>query len=188
MPRTAESQPTADALPGATVSAAVCERLPQTCPPAPAVEQVRQKLFDSLKLALLDQAASRAGGSASSEDACRGLDSAIVVYGMGGAGKSTLASALLRSSEVQNAFEGGLCWVSVGQTPDLRWMLGSLVSQLSASSAPAGSESVAALSELLESAAEEATAQGRRVLCVLDDVWDTEHARQLGTPRKAATQ
>ena len=111
----------------------------------------------------------------------------MVVHGMGGAGKSTLASALLRSDEVQAAFEGGLCWVSVGQMPDLQLLLGSLVAQLSPSCAPSQVTSVAALSERLEAAAEEAAAEGRRLLCVLDDVWEAEHAQVLGKPLKAAT-
>jgi len=40
---------------------------------------------------------------------------------------------------------------------------------------------------LLESAAKEATAEGRHVLCVLDDVWEAQHAHVLGTPLKAVT-
>jgi len=95
-----------------------------------------------------------------------------------GPGKSTLAFALLRSDEVQAAFEGGLCWVSVEQTPDLRLLLGSLVTQL-ASTASGGPASATALTELQETVVEEPKADGKRVLCVFDDVWDTADVRQL---------
>jgi hypothetical protein len=133
------------------------------------------------------RAAAAAAGAAAGGPGSVSAARLVVLCGPSGVGKSTLASTLLRNAEVQAAFDGGLCWASVGQTPDLRQLLGSLLAQLSPSRAPSGSASVAALSELLEAAATEIAAEGRRMLCVLDDVWDAEHAKVLGAPFKAAT-
>ena len=39
------------------------------------------------------------------------------VHGMGGIGKTVLASALARSPRVRERFVDGIYWVTVGQTP-----------------------------------------------------------------------
>lgn len=161
-------------------SSRLSHRVPSTCPPPPLAEQPRRGLFATLKQLLLDKDAEATGGNVRP-------GSQVVVYGMGGCGKSTLASSMLRSEEVQTAFAGGLCWVSVGQLPEFDFLLHTLLVQLSPSSASYGVKGIAALSELIETVTEAAAAEGRRVLCVLDDVWNAEHAHVLGAPLKAAT-
>ena len=163
--------------------------VPPECPALPRTYDARPALMSKL-LARLDDAAGRSSG----------LDGATVIVGMGGTGKSTLATALMRTVALGGEYER-LCWVSLGQTPDVRRLLGVLLGQLQAprtagdADAGAGAGTGAAQraqsrmgeEELSEEvlAAQVAAAVARcsgRVLCVLDDVWDGAHAVSLGTP------
>ena len=58
-----------------------------------------------------------------------GLPGATVAYGMGGAGKSILAASLVRHPAVRSRFQH-LCWLPIGQTPDMRRVLAMLHGQL----------------------------------------------------------
>ncbi|MDT3445924.1 MULTISPECIES: NB-ARC domain-containing protein [unclassified Pseudofrankia] len=96
--------------------------------------------------------------------------------GMGGAGKSTLARALLVDPALQESFPDGLLWVSVGQDPDLASGLTRVASALGD---PGPITDVAAGRERLR----RLLTTGRRLL-VLDDVWDADAllAFDLGLP------
>ena len=52
------------------------------------------------------------------------------ISGLGGLGKSVLATALVLDEEVQARFKDGILWVTLGQNPDLQTMLGGWVRQL----------------------------------------------------------
>ena len=60
-----------------------------------------------------------------------GKSSAVGVQGMGGIGKTVLASALAHDTDVRQAFPDGIYWLTIGQKPDvldlqnqlLRWLL-----------------------------------------------------------------
>lgn len=100
-----------------------------------------------------------------------GFDSVVGLVGMGGQGKSTLARAAVHDRLVVEAFPDGIAWVQVEQ----------------------GWSAVAVLSAVLEAledaapAADEADAkrrlrrlfQGRRLLVVLDNLWDRDVMRAL---------
>jgi len=92
----------------------------------------------------------------------------IGVQGMGGIGKSVLASALAHHPETRRAFPDGIYWVPLGQQPDLPALQRKLVSDLGGSEdftdASVGKER---LRELLEDLA---------AMVVLDDVWQREDA------------
>ena len=90
------------------------------------------------------------------------------IHGMGGIGKSVLASALARDHEVRRAFPDGVLWVGIGQQPTLVTLQRRVAQALGDpghfDNEPQGKGQ---LVELLEQKA---------VLLVLDDVWDTTHA------------
>lgn len=46
------------------------------------------------------------------------IDQVVVLHGMGGIGKSSLAAALARTSRVRRAFEHGTIWVDLGRSAD----------------------------------------------------------------------
>ena len=94
--------------------------------------------------------------------------------GMGGVGKTMMAAALVRDQEVLAAFDK-ICWVSVGQEPDMLALQSTLHKQLVNKPLPDGAKAdeVLALGEL------KAAAKDVAVLLVLDDVWVASHATPL---------
>ena len=97
------------------------------------------------------------------------------------AGKTTTTAALARDVEVRSRF-GRICWVSVGQEPDMGALQQTLYRQLVKRPLPetATSDEQLALEELKEAA------QGLSVLLVLDDVWEAGHATPLNFVDPAA--
>jgi WD40 repeat protein len=92
-----------------------------------------------------------------------------VVCGAGGYGKTALVRALCHDEAVQNAFDDGVLWVTLGENPGpLTGRVEDLIATLSGHRPGfAGIEaSTAALAELLAD---------RDVLIVIDDVWDRAH-------------
>jgi len=90
------------------------------------------------------------------------------LQGMGGIGKSVLASALAHRPDVRRAFPDGIYWVTLGQGPNIADLHRGLVHTLGGggffSSVDAGKEK---LRELMRE---------RAALLVLDDVWQRSHA------------
>jgi WD40 repeat protein len=93
------------------------------------------------------------------------------VRGAGGYGKTILAKAVCHDEHVQDAFEDGILWVTLGENPgDLAGRVGDLVETLSGER-PGFSDVNAGAVRLRELLAE------RDVLLVIDDVWDAAHLR-----------
>jgi hypothetical protein len=91
--------------------------------------------------------------------------------GAGGYGKTTLARAICHDEDVQNAFDDGILWVTLGQTPgDLTGKVADLIETLSGER-PGFTGLEAAMVRLKEALAD------RDILLVLDDVWDRAHLR-----------
>jgi WD40 repeat protein len=90
--------------------------------------------------------------------------------GAGGFGKTTLAKAICHDEQVQAAFDGVL-WVEVGQEPgNLIGKVEDLVLHLT------GARQRAGFTDLNAAATRLAQALGeRRLLLVIDDVWDSAH-------------
>ena len=90
------------------------------------------------------------------------------LQGMGGIGKSVLASALAHHPEVRRAFRHNIYWIRLGQTPHVedlqRWLARQLGDEGLFTDRRTGKER---LRELLA---------GRAALLILDDVWNREHA------------
>ncbi len=89
--------------------------------------------------------------------------------GAGGFGKTTLARALCQDDRIQEAFDDGILWVTLGETPgDLKLKVLDLVEVLSGEHP--GFDTVEAASTRLAELLVD-----RDILLVIDDVWDAGH-------------
>jgi hypothetical protein len=91
------------------------------------------------------------------------------IYGLGGIGKSVLASALAHHPEIQNRYCDGILWATLGQNPDLLPLLSDWIQALGDyNTKPTSLDSASShLRTLL---------YDKRVLLVVDDVWNPNHA------------
>lgn len=96
--------------------------------------------------------------------------SVTVLRGWPGVGKTTTAAAVANDAEVQNAFPGGVFWVSLGQNPNIIPELATW-GRLFECNDILGTLSVKEASTRL---AQEF--HGREALLIIDDVWEVEHA------------
>src|SRR6266496_245789 len=91
--------------------------------------------------------------------------------GAGGYGKTTMAKALCHDERIQQAFDDGILWVTLGENPsNLVGKVEDLIYMLS-HERPGFSDTVAAGARLAELLAE------RDILLVVDDVWDGLHLK-----------
>lgn len=97
----------------------------------------------------------------------------VGLHGMGGVGKTTLARLLCADADIVAACRDGILWTAIGtRAGDARERLASLVAALTGDAEGCGSLD-AARSRL------RAELSGRRVLLVIDDIWDESHVREL---------
>ena len=95
----------------------------------------------------------------------------IALKGAGGFGKTTLAAALCRNYEIQQAYHDGILWVTLGEHPgDLIGKLSDLIIRLTGENP--GYATVDAASDYLAELLID-----REMLIVIDDVWDSAHLR-----------
>ena len=97
--------------------------------------------------------------------------SIAAVYGLGGIGKSVLAQVLIEDAEVQQNFPDGILWKTLGQNPDLQNCLGDWIRELDKSRDSFSATTLESASGYLHNLLAE-----RRMLLVVDDVWDAAHA------------
>jgi WD40 repeat protein len=91
--------------------------------------------------------------------------------GAGGYGKTTMAQALCHNEAIQEAFDDGILWVTLGEQPtNLIGIVGDLIYALSREK-PTFETLAAATGRLSELLAD------RDILLVVDDVWDAEHLK-----------
>jgi hypothetical protein len=93
-----------------------------------------------------------------------------VIRGWPGVGKTSLVSAIGHDAEITNTFKDGVLWVSLEQKPNVitemaRW--GRALGSGEILKAPTVKEATAQLAALLRQ---------RRMLLIVDDVWETGHA------------
>jgi hypothetical protein len=120
---------------------------------------LRDEVLTGLKQKLL---------SGNASVAITGQGRALGVQGMGGIGKSVLATVLARDSEVRQALPDGIYWLTIGQKSNLLDLQNQLSCQLTGSKETFTTEREAkdALREAL----------GRAALLVVDDAWTIDHA------------
>jgi hypothetical protein len=134
-------------------------RVPMMAEAPPAGFVPRPAEFDRLKAALLDPA---------SKDA---VAITAALRGAGGYGKTTLARALCADPDIQDAYDDGVLWVTLGEDPgDLLGRVEDLVAIVSGNR-PGFASLEAACVRFEELLAE------RRMLIVIDDVWHAADAR-----------
>jgi len=95
----------------------------------------------------------------------------VALRGPGGCGKSVIASAACHDPRVQDAFDDGIIWIALGQSPgDLKARIENLLHLLGGEPNRSGTIETAGyqLSELLSD---------RRMLIVIDDVWSPAHLK-----------
>jgi hypothetical protein len=88
--------------------------------------------------------------------------------GAGGFGKTTLAAALCHDEEIIQAFDDGILWTTLGETPDLADALAKLHAGLTGER-PAFKDAEDAATSLAE------RLERKNCLVVIDDVWDPAH-------------
>jgi len=96
--------------------------------------------------------------------------SVTVVEGWPGVGKTCFAGFLARDPEVLSAFPDGVLWTALGQAPNLFSSLARWATALGLTD----SLRVGTLNELVDRL--NASLAKRRMLLIVDDVWDTGHA------------
>lgn len=91
------------------------------------------------------------------------------IYGLGGIGKSVLASAISHDAEVQAQFPDGVLWATLGQQPDVLSFLSNWIQSL-------GDHSYKPITPETASAHLRTLLYDKKMLLVVDDVWDSSHA------------
>jgi tetratricopeptide (TPR) repeat protein len=108
-----------------------------------------------------------------------GRQPVVVVRGLAGSGKTAVAATV--ADRLRPAFPGGVLWASIGPNPNA-------LSVLAGWGRTLGTEDIVGYQDAgAASARMKALLRDRRVLLVLDDVWEAEHARPLavGGPESA---
>lgn len=109
-----------------------------------------------------------------------GAGALLALNGLPGVGKTTLATALAYDEEVRRHFSSGILWVGLGYDPDVLGLLSHWGTVLDCAPAELAQRSRA---EAWAKSIHAAIGQ-RRMLLVLDDVWEIAEARafQVGGP------
>ena len=162
-------------------------RLPPEVPVLPKGYIVREAVLSGIKAKLLDlngesdrdttddAEANETGVKCKRErQQSRYRSQIVTAQGMGGAGKTVVASALCHDLELRNTYQR-VCFVGVGQTPTMNHLQAQLYKQITHSALDA---SLVNDEDLIFSALQEATT-GMKILLVVDDAWDLSHVRQL---------
>lgn len=94
------------------------------------------------------------------------------VHGMSGIGKTVLAAAVSAASNIYAGFPEGVLWLPVGRAPQISDLLDRLARSQ-------GGSGVSGLAPQIASEKVRSLLRGKRVLLVLDDVWETRDAALL---------
>ena len=94
---------------------------------------------------------------------------AVVLHGMGGSGKSTMAAAIARDPQVRARFPDGTMWATLGQEPDVGALLLGWIQEVGDYGFL--SNSVDAMQARLRS-----LLRDRAMLLVIDNAWDPQAA------------
>ncbi len=126
------------------------EKLPSNYVPRPVA-------FSAVKMMLMQEASAEASTLVVS-----------AIYGLGGIGKSVLASALAADTDIKERFPDGTLWITLGHNPDLLPMLGSWIRAL-------GDYNYQPLTPGEASSHLRTLLYDRQMLLVVDDVWHAHH-------------
>jgi hypothetical protein len=150
--------------PGASASVNITQQppppAPGSAPPLPALFIGRENDVRDLKTRL---------GIADTGVETAPIKVLTAVRGWPGVGKTTLAAALAHDVEIRTQFPDGILWASLGQNP-------SLFGELAAWGRALGVPQLEA--RTIEEASAQLTAllRNKRMLLIVDDIWQKEHA------------
>lgn len=99
------------------------------------------------------------------------------LFGMGGSGKTVLASALVSDDRIRKHFRRGVFWINVGQSSNLVGLLQTLASRVMVD--PAGPIEFSSEEEGIQRLAAWTAKDPRPRLVVLDDVWESDVVNAL---------
>jgi|GEM_PF-1287028 len=134
---------------------------PGSVPPLPAIILGREEDIKDVKRRLLVNMHGQVDST---------IQVLTAVRGWPGVGKTTLASAIAHDADMQAAFPDGILWTSLGQNP-------SVLSSLAAWGRQLGDMSVGRALTVAEASAQlAALLNNKRMLLIVDDVWEVEHA------------
>jgi len=98
------------------------------------------------------------------------VEALTAVHGWPGVGKTTFAAALAHDPEISVAFPDGILWASLGTAPDI-------FHELSVWGRYLGIDNLTQFNSIQEiSTRLAALLHGKRILLILDDVWESKHA------------
>lgn len=143
------------AVPGTAPAAQPPALAPGTAPPPPALMVGRESAMAEMRARLAGPAATMV---------------LTAVRGWPGVGKTTLAAALAHDDQLKRAFPDGVLWAALGPEADPFPVLGSWLSALGLD--PRDMTTVEERSSRLA-----ALLRHRRMLLIVDDVWDAAQAR-----------
>lgn len=136
-------------------------------PPIPPNFIARSDVNDDLKKLLLDSSA------------MEGAVSIVAIHGMGGIGKSSIASSLAHELSHDKFFNDGVLWTELGQAPDLLKLITEWIRALGDNDSQFNSIDAATrrLRSLL---------QNKDALLIIDNVWEPIHVKPflVGAPCK----
>ena len=150
---------------------------PALClPPRPALLIGRDRVVRDLgqRIGLVDDADDARGEAAHPAADSEAMRPLTVVHGWPGVGKSTLLAWLAHDPAVSKRFTDGVLWASLGESPDLVGELAQWTRMLGLPLPGLGLPTVDALSAALRGCLRE-----RRVLLLIDDVWQPGHAAAM---------
>ena len=133
-------------------------RVPAMAPPLPASFIERPQAFNAVRSLLLDPR---------TKDA---VAITTTLAGTGGFGKTTLAVALCHDEDVITAFDDGVLWATLGQSPNVQGELTRLYAALTGER-----PSFVSIEDAAQAVAEKL--EHKRCLIAIDDVWDVAHLR-----------
>lgn len=136
----------------------LCRGAPFQVPPLPHYFVDRPEHLSAVKAYLLENTPQRPGTLVVS-----------AIQGLGGIGKSVLAAAIAHDPTVQSRFANGVLWSTLGQQPDILACLSGWIQEL-------GDHSYKPTTTSSASAHLRTLLHDRRMLLVVDDVWDPSHA------------
>ncbi|RMF03021.1 MAG: hypothetical protein D6768_06880 [Chloroflexi bacterium] len=128
-------------------------------PPLPRYYVPRPEIANQLKSTLLNR-----------NPGAPGVLNIHALLGLGGIGKSTVAAALAFDPDVQQRFPDGVLWATVGQQPDLLFLLSNWIQAL-------GDFDYRPVSVEAASAHLRSLLVDKSVLLILDDVWYPAHIK-----------
>lgn len=105
----------------------------------------------------------------------------LALWGLGGAGKTTLAAALAEDPHIRQHFSDGVLWVSIGQEQNPQACLTQILNDLGLADENVQHQTVEAKRGIIRVAL-----ASRHALIVLDDVWRVEDTQTLFLGGKGA--